>query len=76
MPQRAAAGDSGLQGSHREGRLHPGVDGIAHEAAGVDVLDRAQIQLALAGRVLGDVREPQPVRPVRGEVPPQVVVDG
>ena len=34
------------------------------DPAGADVLDRAQVQLALAGGVLGDVGQPQPVGPV------------
>ncbi|MFF9105141.1 hypothetical protein ACF1AU_31770 [Streptomyces rubrogriseus] len=58
-----AAGDGGFQPGHREAALHPGVDVIAHDAAVVHVLDGAQIQLAVAGRVLGDARQPQPVGP-------------
>lgn len=70
----ATAGDGGFQRVHREAGLHPRVDGIAHDAAGEHVLDRAQVQLALAGGVLGDVREPQQVRPVGGEVAPHPVI--
>ncbi len=69
-----AKGDSGFEGSHREAGPRRGVDRVAHNAAGVHVLDRAQIQRALAGGLLGDVREPQPVRPVGGEVAPDPVV--
>jgi len=68
----AATGHRGFKG--REAGLHPGVDGIAHDATGVHVLDGTQIQLALAGCVLGDVRQPQPVRPGCGEVPPHQII--
>lgn len=63
-----ATGHRGFKGSHREAGLHPGIDGVAHDAAREGVLDGAQIQLALAGGVLGDVCEPQPVRPVGGDI--------
>lgn len=43
----------------------------------MDALDRAQIQLALARAMLGDVCQPEPVRCCRGEVTlDQVVMDG
>ena len=41
---------------------HPGGDGVADDPVGAGVLDRAQVELALAGGVLGDVGQPQPVR--------------
>ena len=41
---------------------------------GPDILDRAQIQLALVGAVLGDVGEPQRVRRLGGELPLDPVV--
>ena len=37
-----------------EGGLHPGVDGVAHDPVGAAVLDRAQVEPALGGAVLGD----------------------
>lgn len=43
----------------------------------MDVLDRAQVQLALVRAVLGDVSEPEPVGCRCGEVPlDQVVMNG
>jgi hypothetical protein len=48
---------------------------VAHDPIGAGVLDRAQVQLALAGGVLGDVGQPQPVRGVGCELSlDQVVV--
>jgi len=43
-------------------------DGPAHHPAGPDVQDDGAIQPALPGAVLGDVSDPQPVLPVRGEL--------
>jgi hypothetical protein len=57
-----AAGDRVVEGGDHEASLHPPVDGPADDPVRVHVLDGAQIELALAGGVLGDVREPQPVR--------------
>ena len=59
-PTRAATALS--EGVDGEPGLHPVADGVAHDPAGVDVLDRAQVELALAGGVLGDVGQPQLVR--------------
>ena len=71
----AAAGDGHLQGAEGEVAGHPRVDRIAHDPAGPDVLDRAQVQLPLAGGVLGDVGQPHHVRAGCGEVPlDQVIV--
>jgi len=68
--------DRGGDGVDREPGLHPIRDGVAHDPVGVDVLDRAQIELALGGGVLGDVGQPQLVRLGGGEVPfDPVVVD-
>ena len=41
---------------------HPGVDGVADDPLGAGVLDRAEVELALGGGVLGDVGQPQQVR--------------
>ena len=56
--------------------LHPVTDGVADDPVGPHVLDRALVQLALIGPVLGDVGQPQLVRPGRGEVPLDQVVVG
>src|SRR3954447_1620262 len=47
--------------------------GPADDLARGHVLDRGQIQKALVGRDVGDVGQPDLVRPVRGEVPRQQV---
>src|SRR3954447_18563111 len=47
--------------------------GPADDLARGHVLDRGQIQEALVGRDVGDVGQPDLVRPVRGEVPRQQV---
>ena len=60
----------------REGRFHPIIDRVADDPVGAGILDRAQVELALGGRVLRDVGEPQLVRMSRGELPAhEVVVD-
>src|SRR5699024_10315312 len=57
--------------------LHPVADGVADNPAGECVLDRAEVELALVGPVLGDVSQPQLVDIVGGEVAfDQVVVHG
>jgi len=53
---------------------HPLVDGVADDAVAEQVLDRAAVDLALRGGVLGDVGRPDPVGCGRGEVPLDVVV--
>src|SRR5665647_400095 len=57
-----AAGHRGVQGVHGELGLHPVADRVPDDPVGEHVLDRAAVDLALVGAVLGDVREPQPVR--------------
>jgi hypothetical protein len=47
----SAAGGSVLQGGDCEPGLHPGVDRVAHDLLGVDVLDCAQAQLRFASLV-------------------------
>ena len=62
----------------RQGGLRIGGDGVADDLVGVAVFDRAQVQLALAGSVLGYVGEPHQVRGGRGELvpdPPLVIDD-
>ena len=44
-----------------EAGFHPFVDGPADDPVRIDVLDRAHVELAFAGAVLGDVGDPQPV---------------
>ena len=64
-PRRATALCSAVDG---QPGLHPRVDGVADDPVGEHVLDRAEVELALAGAVLGDVGQPQLVRCVGGEV--------
>ncbi len=68
-----AAGDVA---AHRDGvldrldgqvRLHPRVDRVPHDPAREHVLDRAEVELAFRGLVLGDVGQPQLVRCIRSE---------
>ena len=60
-----------------QGRFHPGVDRVADDLVRPHVLDRAEVDFALIGAMLGDVGQPQLVRACRGEVPlDMVVVDG
>lgn len=56
--------------------LHVGVHRVADTPSRVDVVDRAQVELALAGRVFGDVGQPQLVRGVGGEPAVDQVVRG
>lgn len=51
---RAAA----LRSAETPAPLHSGINGIANDSVRIDVLDRAQVQLALVGAVLGNVCEP------------------
>ena len=72
----ATPGDRGSDRVDGEPSFHPVSDRVAHDPAGEDVLHRAQVQLAFAGAVLGDVGEPDGVRRWCGEVPlDQVVMD-
>jgi hypothetical protein len=49
----AATGDGRVGGGDGDRGLHPVGDGVADDPVGPHVLDRAQIQLARAGRVFG-----------------------
>lgn len=60
--QVTASGGGVLQRGDGQAGLHLRVDGVADDPVGPDVLDRAQVELALGGVVLGDVGQPQPVR--------------
>jgi hypothetical protein len=53
---------------------HPLVDGVADDAVGEEVFDRAAVDLALTGGVLGDVGDPLAVGLCRGEIALDVVV--
>ena len=71
-----AAGQGVGERGDGEAGGHPGVDGVAHDPVGADVLDRAQIQLSFRAPVFGDVGQPQLVRRAGGEVAlDQVVMD-
>lgn len=60
----------------RDPLRHAGVDRVAHDAVGPDVLDRAQVQAGLAGVVLGDVGQPQLVGSLGAELAlHQVIMD-
>src|SRR5690625_541108 len=64
----APPGDSAVQSVDRQAGLHSRVDRIPDYPARVDVLDRTQVELALAGAVLGDIGQPQLVRAISSEV--------
>ena len=53
---------------HRELGGHPVAHRVADDPGRARVLDRAQVELPLTGRVFGDVGEPQLVETHRGEV--------
>src|SRR5690606_38786893 len=74
---RAAQRDSVAQCCHRQAGFHAAVDGIANDASRVAVLDCADVQLALASWMLGDVCEPLLVLPPGREITAdQVVMHG
>lgn len=56
-----------LEGSHSQANFHPRIDGVAYDPPRVDVLDRTNVQLALGGRLLGNLGQPQFVGRIRGE---------
>jgi hypothetical protein len=72
-----APGDGVVERGHGQPGLHPRVDGVPDDPVGVDLLDRAEVELALTGAVLGDVGEPQLVRGGDGELVPDpaLIVD-
>lgn len=73
---RGPAGDGGVEGVDRESGFHSRVDGVADDPVRVHVLDRAQVELALTGVMLGDICEPQSIPLIGGEVAgDEVVVD-
>lgn len=63
-----------VQGVHRETGLHPAADRVAHDPPEELVFDRAQVELALVGPVLGDVGQPELVDVTCGEVPLDEIV--
>mgnify|MGYP000860243511 CR=1 FL=1 len=64
----AAAVNCTRQRVGRDLGLHPRVDRVAHDPCREHILDRAEVELAVVGVVLGDVGGPQVVGRVRGEV--------
>jgi hypothetical protein len=63
------AGEHGhLEGLDHQFGPHVVGHGPAHDPSAVGVDHDGQIEPALPGAVLGDVSDPQSVRPVRGEV--------
>ena len=73
---RASQRDGVGQGVNGQLGGHGFGHGVADDPVGAGVLDRAQLQLAVHGRMLGDVGQPQPVRCGCGERPlDQIVVD-
>src|SRR5699024_12116015 len=52
------AGHSHLKSVYGQAHLHSGPDRVADDPGGVDVLDRAHVQLALIGPVFGYVGQP------------------
>jgi hypothetical protein len=72
----SSAGHRRLHGRHSKASLHAVADGVADDAVGEHVFNRAQVQLAFGGAVLGDVGQPQLVGRRGGEVSlHQVVMD-
>jgi hypothetical protein len=68
--------DGGAQRGGGELGGHAFVDGVADDPVGEQVLDRAAVELALGGGVLGDVGQPDLIGTLGGEVPAhQVVMD-
>ena len=69
--------DGAVEGVDRELGGHPVADGVADDPVGVDVLDRAAVELPFGRLVFCDVREPQLVRSVGPELVPDhtVLVD-
>lgn len=63
-----------VQRSGGQPGLHPGVDAVANDAVGERVFDRAEVELALAGAVLSDIAELQPVWRIGGEITSDQIV--
>jgi hypothetical protein len=74
---RLTAGDRCPQRRDSELGGHSIGDRVADDPVGEHVFDRAAVELALERGVLGDVGQPDGVRPIGGEVPlDEVVVHG
>src|SRR5699024_12548407 len=63
----APTSDRVLEGGHGQARLHPGVDRIADDPTRAGVLERAQVDLALIGAMLGDIHQPLGVEGLSSE---------
>lgn len=75
-PGRGPLLDCIPQGGHGQRGLHPGVDRVADDSVRVQVLDCAEVELALIGAVLSDVGQPYLVGSLCGELAvDKVVVD-
>lgn len=74
---RLPQSDRVAQRRPRQRSLHARVDRVADDLVAADVLDRADVELALTSGVLGDVPEPDLVRGIGGELMPDdaVLVD-
>ena len=55
----AATGHSIVNCFYSQPRFHARIDGIADDSIAEHVLDRAHVQLALTGVMLGDIGQPQ-----------------
>jgi hypothetical protein len=66
---RPAARERHLERVDDEARAHVRRHRPAHDLAGVRVLDRGQIEPALPGPQVSDVRDPQHVRAIGSELP-------
>ena len=76
-PRHRSPGDGCAQRGHGELGGHALVDGVADDAVAGQVFDRAAVQRALVGGVLGDVGDPHLIRSRGAEaLVDVVVVDG
>jgi hypothetical protein len=74
VPDGSASGDRRAQRAGGQLRGHPIAEGVADDAVPEQVLDRAAVELALDGRVLGDVGDPDQVRGCGAELALEQVV--
>ena len=73
-PPPGAPGGGVVERLDGEPSFHSLADRVADDPARVDILDRAEVELALSGGVLGDVGQPKPVRGACGEVATDEIV--
>ena len=72
---RASSPRDGLvKGVHGQRGLHAPGHGVPHDPPGVEVLDGAEVELALARGVLGDVGQPELVQSLGGELALDTVI--